>query len=322
MVDDNRMEFWVTLAGLLRRGRVLLAALVIAVAAGAGVYLATPQTYVSSTSMVLTTTQFGGTESQDPTKQPDLTNPMLNFNESLKTTSAILIEAMNTKAVASELGATDTTKLVIDDGRTNPDLLGLNGPFIYIVGESPSAAEASRVVADARAVMKAKLLELQTTLNAPASTYVGLVDVVAPTPPAPSRARALKLGLLALLGGFLLSMTIAYGGHQIRIRRHSRAMAASDEDSSAPPSLSLTAATPAPRPTPPRAEPDPVLVRGTANGTATRTTTGTLNGRANGTTNGTTTLKRPPVKKTPAKRSPSPALVSVPVKTKVKPKSR
>ena len=80
--------------------------------------------------MVLTTTEYGGTESQDPAKPTELTNPMLNFNDSLTTTSAILIEAMNTKAVAKQLGVAGSTALVIDDGRTNPDLLGLNGPFI------------------------------------------------------------------------------------------------------------------------------------------------------------------------------------------------
>ena len=70
--------------------------------------------------MVLTTTQYGGTESQDPASPTELTNPMLNFNESVKTTSAILIEAMNTKPVATQLGALGPTRLVINDGRPTP----------------------------------------------------------------------------------------------------------------------------------------------------------------------------------------------------------
>ena len=41
---------------------------------------------------------------------------------------------MSTKDVATQLGATGATVLIVNDGRTNPDLLGLNGPFLYIVG--------------------------------------------------------------------------------------------------------------------------------------------------------------------------------------------
>ena len=132
------MEFWITIVGLMRRKRVIVPALLVAAALGAAAYLSTPVTYVSSTTMVLTTTEYGGTESQDPTKPTELTNPMLNFNDSLKTTSAILIEAMNTRRVASGSGAGGRTTLVVDDGRTNPNLLGLNGPFLYIVGRSTS----------------------------------------------------------------------------------------------------------------------------------------------------------------------------------------
>ena len=132
------MEFWVTIAGLVRRRRVIVPALLVAVALGAAMYVTTPVTYVSSTTMILTTTEYGGTESQDPAMPSDLVNPMLYFNDSLKTTSAILIEAMNTKEVATQLGALGPTTLCVDDGRTNPNLLGLNGPFLYIVGESTS----------------------------------------------------------------------------------------------------------------------------------------------------------------------------------------
>ena len=115
------MEFWVTIAGLVRRRRVIIPALLVAVALGAAVYVTTPVTYTSSTTMILTTTEYGGTESQDPAMPSDLINPMLNFNDSLRTTSAILIEAMNTKEVATQLGALGRTTLRVDDGRTQPE---------------------------------------------------------------------------------------------------------------------------------------------------------------------------------------------------------
>ena len=260
------MEFWVTIAGLVRRKRVIIPALLVATALGAAAYVSTPVTYVSSTTMILTSTEYGGTQSQDPAMPTDLVNPMLYFNDSLKTTSAILIEAMNSRRVATELGATGRTMVHVDDGRTNPNLLGLNGPFLYIVGESTSPTEAERVVPEAQQVMRAKLRDWQSALKAPERTFVSLVDVVPPSTPAPSRSRAMKLGLMAFVFGFGLCLGIAYLHHRTRDRRRTRAVT--------PP---VAAAPPAPTTTEPalvamtlakEIEPDPVPTAPKKNGTA------------------------------------------------------
>jgi len=215
------MEFWVTIVGLLRRTRVIIPVLLVAMALGAVAYLGTPNTYTSHATMVLTPTEYGGTESQDPTKPNELTNPMLNFNESLKTSSAILIEAMNTKGVAEQLGATGATSMIINDGRTNPDLIGLNGPFLYVVGQSTSAAEAKRIVVDTVKLMQVKLREWQKSLNAPTKTYLSISDVVPPTTPV--QQHSMKLGLMAFLFAFMVGLGLAYFGHQFRARRRARA---------------------------------------------------------------------------------------------------
>ena len=118
--------------------------------------------------MVLTMTQYGGTETQDPTQPNQLINPLLNFNGSLQTTTAILIETMATGDVREQIGVPaggGTTRLIVNDGRTNPELLGITGPFLYIEGRSSSADEASRVVVDAQEVMRQKLSELQRSLQ-------------------------------------------------------------------------------------------------------------------------------------------------------------
>lgn len=221
------MEFWTTIVGLLRRRRVIIPAVLVALALGAAVYLGTPSTYTSSTTMVLTTTEYGGTESQDPTDPTELTNPMLNFNESLRTTSAILISAMGTRDVATQLGAVGPTRLIVNDGRTNPDLLGLNGPFVYIVAESTSSDDAERVVVEAQKLMRQKLRDWQRSLGAPDKTFVSLVGVVPPSSPQVDHGRARKLGMLAFIFGFLLFMGVAYFGHQVRARRRARAAAVS-----------------------------------------------------------------------------------------------
>jgi hypothetical protein len=217
------MEFWSTIGALLRRKRVLLPALLVGLALGVVADKGTPVSYISSTTMVLTTTEYGSSESQDPTLPTNLTNPMLNFNGSLTTTSAILIESMNTKGIRTQLGVAGPTRLVVDDGRSNPNLLGLNGPFLFIEGMSTSPTEAQRVVVEAQKLMRQKLHDWQIALNAPKTTFVSLQDVVPPTAPEPDRGRATKLAIIAFLLGFLLCLGIAYFGHQFRARRRARA---------------------------------------------------------------------------------------------------
>jgi hypothetical protein len=230
------MEFWSTIGGLIRRKGVIIPAVLVAVALGALAYSGTPTVYESSTTMVMTTTQYGGSESRDPTKPTELTNPMLNFNDSLRTTSTILIQAMNTPEVFKQLGVTrGTTQLIINDGRTNPDLLGSNGPFLYIEGSSTSPEDAHRVVVNAQKLMEQKLIEWQKGLNAPEKTYVSLVDVVSPTAAKASGGQATKMGLMAFLFGFVLCLGIAYFGHQVRARRSARAAVVSNVVDTTPP---------------------------------------------------------------------------------------
>ena len=220
------MEFWIRIIELLRRKRVVIPVFLVALTLGALAYFGTPTIYVSSSTMVLTTTEYGGTEFQDPANPVELTNPMLNFNDSLRTTSAILIQTMNTKDVAKQLGVREPTQLFVNDGRTNPELLGLNGPFLYIVGKSQNPDEAERVVVEAEKLMKQKLREWQSALNAPDKTFVSIADVVPPGTAVPDRARATKLAVMAFGLGFVLALGIAYFASQRLARRRARKAAA------------------------------------------------------------------------------------------------
>lgn len=222
------MEFWITIVGLLRRRWVTIPAVLMALALGSVAYVATPKTYVSSTTLVLTTTEFGGTESGDPAAPNDLTNPLLNFTDSLRTTSAILIQAMNSKAVAAQLGVHKPTKLVVDDGRSNPELLGLDGPFLFILVRSTSPDETSAILKKAQVKMRETLSEWQNSLGAPRKTYVALVDVVPPDLPEIDRSRAIKFGLIASIFGFVLLVGIVYFLERRRDRRGPRADAEPD----------------------------------------------------------------------------------------------
>ena len=171
--------------------------------------------------MVLAPPAFGRTLSLNPAEQTYMTNPMLSSSNDLKTASTILIWAINAPDAAAELGAAEggPTKLTVDDGRTNPKLLDANGPFIYVVGESTSRAEARNVVVRAEHQMRKELLDRQKSLGAPPETYLTMVDVVAPTTPKVTRLDKIKVGGAAFALSLIVGLGAAYVWQSSRLRR-------------------------------------------------------------------------------------------------------
>jgi hypothetical protein len=215
------MDFWKAILGLARRKLIMIPLLGSTIAVGLAGYSLTPLHYVSSTTMVLVPPAKGGTLSQDPTKPTDLTNPMLNFSNNLKTASSILIQAINTPEVAVALGVVKhgPTQLTVDDGRTNPELLDSNGPFIYVVGDSTSRPEAMDVVLRAQARLRQELVDRQKALGAPPETYLTMVDVVAPTTAKVTRAQRIKIGGIAFVLSLVLGLAMAYAWQRVRASR-------------------------------------------------------------------------------------------------------
>jgi len=215
------MDFWKAIRGLARRKLFIIPLVASAVVVALSGYFVTPLRYVSSTTMVLVTPAFGGTVSQDPTKPTDLTNPMLSFSNTLKTASAVLIQAMNTREAAAELGAPKDgpNKLTIDDGRTNPDLIDSNGPFVYVACESTSPNAAKDVVLRTQLRMREELVDRQRSMGAPPETFLTIVDVVAPTPPKVSRSDKIKIGGMAFAATIVFGLSLAYAWQRIRAGR-------------------------------------------------------------------------------------------------------
>ena len=206
------LDFWKAVLELIRRKLPIISLLGAALVVALVGYFLVPLKYVSSTMMVLITPAAGGTLSRDPTAPPDLTNPMLSFSNDLKTASTILIQVMNTPEVAAKLGAVEDgpTQVTINDGRTNPNLLDGDGPFIYVVGESTSAADAKDVVVRAQRRMRQELLDRQKSLGAPPETYLTMVDVVPTTIPKISRSDNIKVGGVAFVLSLVFGLGIAY----------------------------------------------------------------------------------------------------------------
>ncbi|GHE36348.1 hypothetical protein GCM10017673_43640 [Streptosporangium violaceochromogenes] len=205
------MDFWKTVFGLVRRRAIGPPVGALALVVAALVFLLMPTYYVSTASMVLTTPATGGTLSADPTKPIGLTNPLLQFSDGLRVTAGILILSMNTTDVMAELGVEKSgiTKVTINDGRTNPDLLGIstNGPFVYVEVEGRSAETVRDVVARAKERIRGELTGRQQALRAPRSTFITIVDVV------PSSIPEAKMSgkLMAAGGAFLLVVLVGLG---------------------------------------------------------------------------------------------------------------
>jgi hypothetical protein len=216
------MDFWKAILGLVRRKYVALPIIILSIAIAAVAYLITPPRYVSSTTMVLTTPTTGGTLSQDPNKPTGLTNPLLNFDDGLKTTSAILIQAMNTPDVVKELTA-GGAKLTINDGSSNASLLGVNGPFVFIESDSRRADDARAIVQRAQQRVRDELVNRQKALNAPPSTYITIVDVVPPSVPLIQRGKQLQFAVVGLVLTILGGLAGAYGAERMFAARRKRA---------------------------------------------------------------------------------------------------
>lgn len=257
------MDFWRTVFGLARRAVVALPVLGVATILAAVAYLLVPTYHVSSAAMVLTTPTGGGTLSPKPTG--DRTNPLLQFNDSLRTTASILILAMNTPETAAQLGIRPNgdTKITVNDGHTNPDLLAVanNGPFVYIEVRSQSPAASRNIVLEAEQIVRDKLTQRQIALRAPKSTYITVTEVAAPVTKA---KRTMKLGAAAGALGMVIvfGLGVAYTVDRVRQDRRARRRGANPRFSSPP-----VAALPTPRATVLDAFVEPVAPVGTA-GTA------------------------------------------------------
>ncbi|GAA2290147.1 hypothetical protein GCM10010149_41360 [Nonomuraea roseoviolacea subsp. roseoviolacea] len=210
------MEFWKTILGLARQKLIAVPVAVLAVALAFTGYLLMPERYVTSASMVLVTPSGGG--SIDGTKPVAQTNPLLQFTDDLRTTASILILALNTSDVFASVGVTEDgpTDLTIDDGRSNPTLLGVGttGPFIYVQVESDSPGTAAKVLSATQERLRQELEDRQNELKAHPITFVQAEDVVRLGPEADGSAK-----LQGAVGGLLLGLVAGFGAAYAVVRR-------------------------------------------------------------------------------------------------------
>ncbi|TQS20213.1 hypothetical protein [Microbispora hainanensis] len=191
------VEFWTTIAGLLRKWSIGLPLLAVSILAGTATFFVAPTRYEADTSLVLATPVNGGVYSRDPNRPLPRGNPLLQFNDALKTAASIVIQSMNTQDVWTQLGAPKDgpTTITIDDGRSNPRVLDISGPYIYIRVVAPSPETASSVLTKAQRRVRDELTGWQQTLGAPPSTYLTVANIVPPSKPEAMISTRWQLGI-------------------------------------------------------------------------------------------------------------------------------
>jgi hypothetical protein len=227
------MAFWNDLFGLIRNKRVGPPIVAVALILAAVAFLVGSPRYKIESSLILTAPPSGGTLSMDPTKPVGLTNPLLQYNDGLRTVAGILILALNSKDELRKLGVTDggSTEIVIDDGRSNADLMGVvtQGPFIHIKVEAKEEATANDVLKRAERRLREELTSYQGSLGAPKSTFIAVNDV-ALIPVEYDGSGKLQLAAEALVALLLLGFGGAYLISTGRVRGRPAPVGAPVED--------------------------------------------------------------------------------------------
>ena len=224
------MDFWRTLLVLVRRWYITVPAFLATLALAAAAYTAVPLQYQSVSVLVLTTPLTGGTEATHTTSPNSLTNPLLNFDQSLALTASIVIQEMNSLETATALGVTPggTTSYQVTNGSTNPELLE-SGPFIFVQGTAPSAQAAQDITQRASVKAAEVLFRAQHRLKAPISTHIKMQVVVPATTSQPLTGSAARMAAAA--GGLagLMSLGAVYGFESMMSRRRRRGEVPTDE---------------------------------------------------------------------------------------------
>jgi hypothetical protein len=224
------MDFWRTMAVLLRRWYVTVPAFVATLGLAAVTYSAVPTQYESGGVLVLTTPLTGASVSTQPRHPNPVTNPLMDFDQSLGLAASIVIQQLSSSETASALGITpgDTTTYEVNNGTSNPELLQ-SGPFIFIDGKGASP-QAAQEITRRVAVMAGRILaDRQIRLRAPASTRIELQTVVAPTAGQPllgsNKRAAAAAGALAAMG----SLAAVYGFESLMTNRRRRTTTKPDD---------------------------------------------------------------------------------------------
>jgi hypothetical protein len=200
------MSYWELVPVVLRRWPLTVLALLLAVGAGVGGFLATPPSYLTKISLVMLTPAAGS-------KETGPVNPFLNFSDSLATTASVVSVIMTSPQFADEMAR---------QGYTGVYSIGLDpsaqAPVLLVTAKDAKAAE-SRETAKALVEQVTRVLNTQQDLaGAPEGTWIRTSPVSNSVKP----ERQLKSQIRSAIGGFTGVMLVTFGGLLLLERRRLR----------------------------------------------------------------------------------------------------
>jgi capsular polysaccharide biosynthesis protein len=185
---------------LLVRWYITVAGLLLSLVMAAAAYTLIPVRYESSSTVVLVQPQQPGAGQS---------NPLLDLNQGMNTTAAIVVQAMNSRVVSGELGlVTDEDSFTVK----NIGGAGINNtvdrPFVSVTAQSSSPARSTEIVGWVMDRTQRELTDLQRNLQVRKRKYVVMESVADPAP-----AKSIRSGQLSALAAVTLlgiSMTVAF----------------------------------------------------------------------------------------------------------------
>jgi hypothetical protein len=209
-----------------RRWYLAVPAFLLTLVAAAALYVMTPNHFVSSEVLVLTAPVNGGSVAPAKNGKPQVTttNPLLNFDQGLGMSAALLIQSLNSPDTLAAIGAPPggSTTVQVSNGSTNPEDVN-SGPFVFVSVDTTSPAGATSIAKAIGDQARKQLLARQEALGAPPSTYITVGTVVPPTTPTQEHKSKTRAAAAFLAVGVILSLSAAYGGESYAQYRRRRA---------------------------------------------------------------------------------------------------
>jgi len=229
------MTFGETVRALLVRWYVTVPGVLISLVLASIVASLVPPVYTSTGIAVLVQPRQAGVKTAADA------NPLLNFDSSLSTTALIMVQSLDTPEVATQLGLTPHALIPSGDTFTVKDVGNTNvgdqivQPFIYITGQSSTAAGSADIVRRVQEFARQDLIERQRGLRVTQQNYIKLESVVDPTEPKPMIAITAGAAIGTFIIGAALTILVALMWEKIvsgaRARRRDRvAQSGAEED--------------------------------------------------------------------------------------------
>lgn len=212
---------------LLVRWYLTVAGLLLSLVMAATAYALIPVQYESSDTVVLVQPQQLG---------DNQSNPLLDLNQGMNTTAAIIVQALNSPVVSGQLGL-----VAGEDSFTVRNIggAGINNtvdrPFISVTAQSSSPARSAAIVGWVMDEAQRQLADLQRTLQVRSKKYVVLERVTDPAPAKPIRTSQLSALAAATLLGVALTVAFVWGYDRTLSRVRSDRAAGRASTNGAPP---------------------------------------------------------------------------------------